>query len=117
MKILIADDSSFMRTIIKNYLKGFDDVVIEEASDGQDALDKVNSFRPDFVLLDIIMPKINGIDVLKEIRRNNPSIKVVMVTSIGQNKMIEEALRLGAIKFVTKPFKYEDIIGVINEFR
>ncbi len=117
MRVLIADDSSFMRAILKNYLKTFDDISTEEAENGEDAIKKFKTFKPDLVLLDIIMPKKNGLEVLKEIKAINAFAKVVIITSVGQTKMVEEAMRAGALKYITKPFKYEEIAEVINEFR
>ncbi|MBW2988413.1 two-component system response regulator [Candidatus Woesearchaeota archaeon] len=116
MKVLIADDSSFMRTIIKNYLKEFKDLSIEEAADGEETLKKFEEFNPDIVFLDIIMPKLNGLEVLRAIKKLNKMAKVIIITSVGQSAVVEEALREGAEKYITKPFKYEDIVDVINEF-
>jgi two-component system chemotaxis response regulator CheY len=116
MKVLIADDSSFMRTVIKNYLKDFQDLVIVEAADGEEALEKFRSEKPDLVLLDIIMPKVNGLEVLRELKKEKRVFKVVIITSVGQSSVVEEAMALGAAKYITKPFRYEDIVEIINEF-
>ncbi len=116
MKVLIADDSSFMRTVIKNYLKNFENLEIDEASDGQETIEKYKSFKPELILLDIIMPKLNGLDVLREIRKIDKTVKIVIITSVGQSSVVEEAMNLGAEKFITKPFRYEEIVEVINEF-
>ena len=116
MRVLIADDSSFMRTIIKNYLINFENLEIEEAGDGQEAIEKFKSFKPKLIFLDIIMPKLNGLDVLKQIKKIDKSVKVIMVTSIGQSGVMEDAINLGAEKYITKPFRYEEIVEIINEF-
>jgi len=116
MKVLIADDSSFMRTVIKNYLKNFQGLTIVEAVDGQDALEVYKTEKPDLILLDVIMPKLNGLDVLKKIRETDKSTKVVIITSVGQSSVVEEAMSLGAERYITKPFRYEDLVEIINEF-
>ena len=116
MKVLIVDDSSFMRSIIKGYLKEFPTLKIAEASDGDEALKVFSEFQPDVVFLDIIMPKLNGMEALKTMLKIKKTVKVIMVTSVGESSVIEEALKIGAEKYITKPFKYDDIVGVINEF-
>ena len=102
MKVLIADDSGFMRTIIKDMVVTIDQSVeIFEASNGKEALDIYSEHHPDLVLLDIIMPEVDGIEVLKTI---GEQAKVVVISSLGQEKVIEEAKRLGAKDFIEKPF-------------
>ncbi|PLW79791.1 two-component system response regulator [Candidatus Woesearchaeota archaeon] len=117
MKILIADDSAFMRNIIKNILtqNGVSEVI--EAVDGQDAINKYGEINPDLVFLDIMMPNKTGLEALKEIKGSNPEAKVVMCTSVGQEKVVEEAVESGAEDFVTKPFKPEDIQEVLSKFQ
>lgn len=115
MKILIADDSAFMRGIIKKILNenGVTDVI--EAVDGQDAVNKYKEISPDAVFLDIMMPNKTGIEALKEIIAINSNAKVVMCTSVGQEKIVQEAVEGGATDFVTKPFKPEDIKEAISK--
>lgn len=117
MKILTADDSAFMRSIIKNILsqEGFTDVT--EAVDGQDAIIKYNEIKPDLVFMDIMMPNKTGLEALKEIKAGFPDAKIVMCTSVGQEKIIEEAVENGAEDFITKPFKPEDIKEVLANFK
>ena len=115
LKVLIADDSAFMRTIIRNYLKDYKGVTLIEAEDGEDTLMKFDENLPDIVFLDIIMPKMSGLEVLKEIKKINRSSKIIMVTSVGQSKIIEEALSNGASGYITKPFKAVEIRRIIEK--
>ena len=111
-KILIADDSAFMRTVLKNILfkEGFEDLV--EAKDGNEALEKFEKEKPDLILLDIIMPGLDGIGVLKALRFK--AVKVIVISAVGQEKMMEEARTLGAKKFIIKPFEAKNVIDAVK---
>jgi two-component system, chemotaxis family, chemotaxis protein CheY len=115
MKILIADDSAFMRTILKDLIakSALMDAEIVEAVDGNDAVAKYRSEQPDIVLLDIIMPEKDGIEVLKEIGSSAKS--VVIVSSVDQAEVIDQAKGLGAKSYILKPFNAADVTKVLNE--
>ncbi|MFH2020295.1 MAG: response regulator [archaeon] len=117
LKILIVDDSVFMRTIIKNALQGFDIAEISEAGTADEGVAKYSEKKPDIVFMDIVMPGKNGIDALKEIMSKNKDAKVVMCTSVGQEKIIEDAVNSGAYDFITKPFKEDEIKNVISKLQ
>lgn len=110
MKILIVDDSSFMRKILKDLLsaKGY---TLTEAENGAEALQRYASEKPDLVLLDIIMPEVNGIEVLKKIGKE---AKIVVISAVGQEKMVEEAKKLGALDYIVKPFDNDKVLEVIT---
>lgn len=112
MKILIVDDSTFMRTALKNMIikSGWGDVQIVEAADGNEALVKFNEERPDLMLLDVIMPQKDGIEVLKEIGK---IATVIVISAVGQEKIIEQAKWLGAKDYIVKPFDPRDVIETI----
>lgn len=118
MKVLITDDSAFMRAIIKNSLLGEGEIEVMEAENGDVAVELCRTFKPDIVFLDIIMPVKNGIMAMEEIKAMNPDTKVVIVTSVGQEEMIEKAKELKAEGFIPKPFqpqqirdKYKELTG------
>jgi two-component system chemotaxis response regulator CheY len=113
-KILIVDDAAFMRMMIKDNLTkaGFAD--FEEAGNGEEAIEKYLSIKPDLVLLDITMPVKDGITALSEIRDIDTSAKVVMCSAIGQENMVIEAVKLGALDFIVKPFKPERLIQTVK---
>ncbi|MCL2579668.1 MAG: response regulator [Oscillospiraceae bacterium] len=108
-KILVVDDAAFMRMMIKDTLNklGYDDV--EEAADGAIAVEKFQQLSPDLVMLDVTMPNLDGIGALKAIKQLNPSAKVVMCSAMGQEAMVVEAIKLGALDFIVKPFKPDRI--------
>lgn len=105
IKVLIVDDSAFMRKIIKDIIeKEKDMTVVGTARDGADAVEKVKSLRPNLVTLDVEMPKMNGLEALKEIMKKTPT-KVIMVSSLtAENaETTMECLSLGAADFIQKP--------------
>jgi two-component system, chemotaxis family, chemotaxis protein CheY len=104
-KILIAEDSQFMRGVLSDLLKEANHEVVE-AENGVEALEKYASQKPDLVLLDIIMPEKDGIDVLKEIDK---SAKVIVISAVGQEKMVGEAKNLGALDYIVKPFENDKV--------
>lgn len=115
-KILIVDDALFARVMLKNALAPLDDVMFFEAGNGQEACDIYRKEKPDLVLMDISMPVMNGMDALKEIRREDPEASVIMCTAVGQEVMIVEAVDAGAKEFIVKPFKPEQILDAAKKF-
>lgn len=93
-----------------------DTEVVAEASNGRDAVDLYRQFRPDLVTMDITMPQLNGVEALREIRKFDPHARVAMVSSIGQQPVILEAIRIGAFDFIVKPFKKERIIELFARY-
>jgi two-component system, chemotaxis family, chemotaxis protein CheY len=110
MKILIAEDSQFIRGILKDMLltKNYE---VLEAENGRIALELVKSENPDLLLLDIIMPEVDGMDVLKQLAGKIP---VIVISAVGQEKMIEEAKSLGAKAYVIKPFEEKKVLEAIE---
>ena len=115
-KILIADDSLFMRTILRDILS--DQYKIVEAESGAKTEQKFKEEKPDLTLLDIIMPagEEEGIKILQKIRKANPKAKVVMITAVGQDSIIEECKKLGAVDYIVKPFDREEIIKIVQKY-
>ena len=107
-KILIADDAAFMRMRSATLLKELGHEVIE-AEDGQQAVTLFEEQSPDAVLLDITMPVMDGLEALDQIMGMDPEAKVAMVTALGQQQVIMEAIKAGAKDFVVKPFDAERI--------
>jgi two-component system, chemotaxis family, chemotaxis protein CheY len=109
-KILVADDSQFMRHIIMKTLEGNS---FDQASDGKEAVQKFKKGKYDLVILDIIMEN-SGIDALKSIMKLDKNTKVIMVTAVGQEAMIAEATKLGARKYIVKPFESSSLKSIVN---
>ena len=113
-RVLIVDDAKFMRHMIKNILVGMGWEVVGEASDGKEACAKYNELKPDVVTMDIVMPNQSGIEALKTIRTSDPTAKVVMISAIDQREPLMEALKLGAVDYVVKPFEKERVEEAMN---
>ena len=107
-KVLVVDDAAFMRMRCKKLLtqSGFE---VVEAATGAQAVEMFQSDRPDMVLLDITMPDMDGLAALKEIKKIDPDARVAMVTAMGQQSMVMEALKAGARDFVIKPFDQDSV--------
>jgi two-component system chemotaxis response regulator CheY len=114
-KVLIVDDAAFMRMAIKNILvkNGFED--IEEARNGIEALQKYKELNPDIVTMDITMPEMTGLEALKAIIEFDSNAKVVMVSAMGQEPMVMEAVMHGAKSFIVKPFKEDQVVKTLNK--
>jgi len=111
---MIVDDAAFMRMMIKENLKkvGFTDFV--EAGNGEEAVALYTDMKPDLTLLDITMPVKDGLSALQEIRGKDPEAKIVMCSAMGQESMVIEAVKLGALDFIVKPFKPERLIQTVK---
>lgn len=103
-RILIADDNAANRELLEAYLVSID-CEIEISIDGQDTLDKVRSFQPDLLLLDVMMPKLSGFEVCKQIKDDPKTarVMVLMVTALNELGDIERAVKAGTDDFLTKP--------------
>lgn len=114
-KILVVDDAAFMRMMVKDALtkNGYTDVV--EAADGAIACDLFKAENPDLVIMDITMPNKTGIEALRDIKAMNGSAKVIMCSAMGQEAMVLEAIKLGALDFIVKPFKPDRIIQAVTK--
>lgn len=114
--VLIVDDAAFMRLTIRNMLEKNGFSVIGEAENGQVAIQKYHDLRPDIVTMDITMPEVDGLTALKAIRRINATAQIVMMTAMGQQGMVKEAVMAGAKGFIVKPFKEETVISALSKF-
>lgn len=114
-KILVVDDAAFMRMMVKDALtkNGFTDII--EAADGSIACSLFESEKPDLVIMDITMPNKTGIEALRDIKAADSSAKVIMCSAMGQEAMVVEAIKLGALDFIVKPFKPDRIIQAVSK--
>ena len=113
-KILLVDDAAFMRKVIKDTLSknGYTDLY--EAVDGADAVEKFTEINPDLVIMDITMPNMDGLEALKAMRAKNGAANIVMCSAMGQEAMVVEAIRLGAMDFIVKPFKPDRVLKTVT---
>ena len=113
-RILIVDDSFYMRTMLKNMLTDAGYEVVGEAANGQQALEMAADTKPDLITLDVILPDNTGLDVLKGIRLDQPEVKVVMCSAVGQEVIVNEALESGATAYIVKPFSEEKVLEIVG---
>ena len=114
-KILVVDAAGFMRKMVQTHLSkaGYDEVI--EGDDGQQAIELYEEEKPDLVIMDITMPNMDGIEALRQIKQTDPGAKVVMCSAMGQESMVLEAIKLGALDFIVKPFKQDRIIQTVSK--
>ncbi len=111
--VLVVDDALFMRTAVGNMFKewGFD---VGVATNGKEAVELYSELQPDIVTMDITMPVMSGLDAVKQIIPRYPDAKIIMITALGQQKIIVEALENGAKDFITKPFDSKQFKMVVD---
>jgi len=114
-KVLIVDDAAFMRLTLRTMLErnGFE--VVAEAENGAVGIRKYQEFKPDIVTMDITMPEMDGITALKAITKHDPKAKVIMMSAMGQESIIKEAILNGARYFLVKPFKEPQVLETLNK--
>lgn len=112
--LLIVDDAAYMRRLVGIMVKKGGHEVIGEAETGQIAIDLYPQLKPDLVILDILMPDMNGLEVLKRIKQMDPDARVLMCTASEQSSHVQESLDSGASGYVVKPFTQDTLNGKIN---
>ncbi|WP_233218946.1 response regulator [Adhaeribacter arboris] len=113
-RILIVDDSFYMRTMLKNMLTDAGYEVVGEAPNGQTALQLARETNPDLITLDVILPDNTGLDVLKGIKKEQPNMKVIIVSAVGQEVIVNEAVENGAFSYIVKPFSEEKVLETVS---
>lgn len=113
-RVLIVDDAAFMRMMIKNIITKNGYEVVGEAENGVVAVELYKQLRPDLVTMDITMPEMDGIAGVKAIRAIDPSANIIMVSAMGQQAMVMEAIQAGAKDFIVKPFQQERILQAME---
>ena len=114
---IVVDDVAIMRKMLKDLLESQNFKVVGEAANGQEAVDLCKAHDPNLVTLDITMPVMDGLTALKEIKKHNKAIQVVMVSAFGERGNVLEAIKNGAANFIVKPFNADKVIRVINSIR
>jgi len=111
-KVLLVDDAAFMRMRCAKLLREEGHEVIE-ASNGREAVEMYQAARPDAVLMDITMPEMDGLEALRAIKAVDPNAQVAMLTAMGQQAIVIEAIKSGARDFVVKPFERERVLAAV----
>lgn len=114
-RVMIVDDAEFMRMIIRDILLMHGHEVVAEIGDGEEAIQTYLEIKPDIVLMDIIMPDMDGKEALKRLLIMDPEAKVVMCSSLGQQALITESMKIGAMGFIVKPFEPDGMLDVIKK--
>lgn len=115
IKLVIVDDAPFIREALRIIAQkaGFD--FVGEATNGQEAVDVCSQKNPDVVIMDLVMPKMNGIDATKEILKKNSKIKIIACSTESQDAMLIEAVQAGCVGFITKPFDAAKVQKAIED--
>lgn len=115
ISFVIVDDAVFMRTIIKKMIEQVDGyTVLGEAANGREAIEAAKKYQPDIMTLDITMPEMDGIVAVPEILKESPQTRIIMVSAMGQQSMVIEAIKMGAKDFVIKPFEKSRVYQAIK---
>jgi len=114
LRVMVVDDALFMRNMLKDIFvrAGFE--VVAETDNGEAAPQLYQDTKPDLVTMDIVMPKKSGIEALQEIIATDPLARVVMVSALGQDSLVLEAVEAGARDFIVKPFREDKVLETIR---
>jgi len=113
--ILIADDSDAIRLVLRDILEIGKHTVLSEAIDGAAAVEKYSQLKPDLILLDLAMPKKDGLTVIHEIMEMDPKAKIILITAAGDMKIIDKCLSDGAKSYIPKPFDFQKVLEIIDK--
>lgn len=114
-RVLIVDDAAFMRMMVKDILSKNGYEIVGEAENGVKAIEKFQELKPDLTTMDITMPEMDGITAVKEIKKIDPSAKVIMCSAMGQQAMVVEAIQAGARDFIVKPFQPDRVLEAVRK--
>ncbi|MCS7172068.1 MAG: response regulator [Armatimonadetes bacterium] len=113
-RVLVVDDAAFMRAMLREVLTNSGFQVVGEASNGLEAIERYEETKPDVVTMDITMPEMDGVRAVREILRRDPAARIVMVSAMGQQALVVEAIQAGARDFVVKPFDQARLVEAIR---
>ncbi len=114
VRVLAVDDSKTMLAMIAAQLRDSNFEVVATASSGVEAVEKYKQFKPQLVLLDIVMPEVTGIDTLVQLLETDTSARIVMVSSVGTEDTVKDCLRKGAKSFLQKPLQKEGMLNILK---
>lgn len=119
-RCMIVDDSLFQRKNLGKFVKQLGSEVVGEASNGKEAIAMYQLLNPDLVLMDLVMPEMEGIDAVEKLLEIDEDAKIIVVSSLGYDEIVEKALSLGAKQFITKPVNFDksaDMVRAVMEER
>ena len=115
VNVLIVDDLAFIKIVLRDIIEKAGFRVIGEASNGEQAISLYQDTRPDVVLMDITMPGMDGLTALEKIREIDPAARVIICSALGQQRLIVQAIQLGAKDFIVKPFQPQRVISALKK--
>jgi two-component system chemotaxis response regulator CheY len=115
-RLLIVDDATIMRMRISGVAREAGWEIVAEATNGVEGLARYREQRPDLVTLDIVMPELDGVEMLRQLRSEDPAARVVMVSAVDQRAKLRECIALGALDFVVKPFDKERLLSLFRKY-
>jgi two-component system chemotaxis response regulator CheY len=113
MKLLVVDDAPYVLKALRDTL-GAHGYEVYEAVNGEEALDKYKEVNPDVVLMDILMPKMDGVSATRSIIEYDPDARIIVITAVGKRGLEKDCIEAGAKGFIMKPFKTKDLLDIIN---
>jgi len=113
-KVLIVEDAPFIREMIRDILESHDHEIAGEAANGLEAIEKFKALKPDVVLMDILMPGMDGLSAIMKIIEIDPRAKIIVVSALVKEALRKEAMRAGAVDFVAKPFQVERLLEAVR---
>ncbi len=113
-RVLVVDDAAFMRHMLKQILVEMGCEIVAEAGDGCAAIEAYEKHKPDLVTLDLVMPNMGGLEALEKIRSLDPNARVLVISAIDQRSSLMQAVKLGAIDYVVKPFDRQGVTKSVN---
>lgn len=112
--VLIVDDIAFVRKTLADIFRSAHYQVVGEAEDGAQAIELYMKLRPDVVTMDVVMPQMSGIEATMRIMRTDPDARIVMISAMGQEHLVMEAINAGARDYVTKPFSASEVLKTVE---
>ncbi len=113
--VLVTDDTLYCRLELRNILSSRGYQIVGEAKNGLEAVERFKELRPDLVTMDVVMPEMDGVAAVRQIRMIDPDATILMCTTTGQRSLVMEALNAGAADFVTKPFQDRSVIRSVRK--
>ena len=114
-KVLLVDDNDLMRTLLRGILRSESCQVVGEAKNGLIALDLIERVLPDVVFLDVMMPEMDGLEALQNIKEKHPEIRVIMITGNPSVENVQESIQGGASGFIVKPFNTAKVLDTLHK--